>query len=95
MRYSLEEKEKIVDEYKNSGMSAVEFCNSKKIGTATLHRWLGSEKTTFVKVGEIDKSTDKNKDEIRIECGILKIFVTSNVDESLLRSVLASAVKVC
>lgn len=96
MKYKSEEKTKILEEYKQSNLSVTAFCKNKKLTANTLKSWLNNEKPTFLKAvaPKIVQKFEKSN-EIRIECGVLKIFVTPNVDESLLCSVLASAVKVC
>ncbi|MFI3327043.1 MAG: IS630 transposase-related protein [Clostridia bacterium] len=69
MKYSKEEKEKILKEYNASGMSAVKFCETQKVGVATLNRWLGFEKTKFLKLGSIENKIEQNAkvDEICME----------------------------
>ncbi len=66
MKYSTEQKEKIMAEYKNSKISVVKFCETQEVGVATLKRWLRAEKTKFVKVGQVPNNTEKTTEKISI-----------------------------
>ncbi len=97
MKYSTEQKEKIMAEYKSSGMSATKFCSTQKIGVATLNRWLGTEKTKFVKVGQIKDKVEQNSktNEICIEYGKIKIYASIGTSEELLIKTLKTVVSLC
>ena len=68
-----------------------------KRGVATLNRWLGSEKTKFVKVGQIKEKVKENAtaDEICIQCGKIKIYASAETSEELLIKTLKTVVSIC
>ena len=97
MRYSIENKKAIIEEYEKSGLNKNEYSQQKGIGQATLNRWLKAEETKFVKVKteNIGIKTRKNTSEIQITYKEFKIFASTKVSEELLCRVLKSVVKTC
>ncbi|MFI3227253.1 MAG: hypothetical protein R3Y09_07575 [Clostridia bacterium] len=96
MKYKSEEKTKMLEEYKQSNLSATAFCKDKKLTTSTLKSWLSDEKPTFLKAtaSKITQQYEKT-DEIRIEYKNLKIYANSHTSENLLCSVLKSVASTC
>jgi protoporphyrinogen oxidase len=56
-RYTVEQKQELIEFFRQSGLSASRFCKEMKLSYPTLKRWLGPSPTKavqFVEIGEAD-----------------------------------------
>lgn len=90
--YSREEKQAIVDEYKNSGKSLKSFTNEKGIPSSTLRGWLKEEQNLTFGVIEVNGS----KPPVPRTIKPATVFATENIrielkegfDKELLKSII-------
>lgn len=59
IRYTTGQKEDLIAEYRNSGMSLSKFCIQAKTSYATMNKWL---KDSGVEVRQLSRSTSVGKD---------------------------------
>ena len=74
MKYTLEEKKKIVQNYQNYDGSLLEYCNSNNLGVSTYYKWkselLHNDSNLFV---DITKKIEQDKTNSSITLNINKI----------------------
>ena len=98
------EKQKLIEECRSSGMTAKAWCEEKGIGYRKYVGWASqinksekaSEKQRWVAL-ELRKGTESEHrlNEIRLECGRWKISIGSGFDPGLLADVLRAVSAVC
>ena len=59
-RYSREEREELLDLYRQSGYSVWKFCNEMNLGYVTLKRWLADETSSYSLV-EVTTAEEANE----------------------------------
>lgn len=61
-RYTQEQKQELLELFRQSGLSASRFCKEMNLSYPTLKRWLGpgpSKQALFVEIGEADSATSR------------------------------------
>ena len=88
---SINEKQKLLAEWKESGKSAAMFCREKEIKPTTFYGWIKREKkesnSGFVQIKKVLKPAIQSED-ISIEKGSLKIKLPANLIESHLEKII-------
>ena len=108
MKYKLEEKNKIILEYKKEEVSKLEFCKKNDISIPTLNRWLREKPVSFLEIKSknekfqelpnIKLQSDEDKPatgNLILEYGDLKITITSDTKIELLEKALKVVISVC
>jgi len=91
MRFSKEEKEKLLEEWKLSGKSAWSFAREKTLCQQTFAKWVRTEKERkngFVQIAAQKMSASRNSAEILIEKGDMKIHVPLNISSNEITTLL-------
>ncbi len=88
---SIDEKQKLLKEWKESGKNAAVFCREKEIRPTTFYGWIKREKkknnSGFVEIKRSEKSFPASEI-IIIEKGTLKINLLASLIESHLEKVI-------
>ncbi len=94
MKYTTEQRKKILCEYKKGTKVKREFCKENGISIGSLNRWLKAEKPKFVKVENAieDKTINANKHEIAIFFKEIKVVLTC---ETQVETVLKAVINLC
>lgn len=80
---TIEEKEKLIKEFKNSNYSKIQFCKNHQIGVTAFRSWMNQgkveTKVDFLKIPnhltQTQKNDETNQQYIQLEVGIVKIFL--------------------
>ena len=102
---SKEEKEKLIEECRSSGMSAKAWCESKGIDYRQYVGWASRYNRAVKKAKEVQRwaavelskePVEKKKtEEIRLECGKWRICIGNDFKPSLLADILRAVSAVC
>lgn len=95
-----EEKQKLVSEFKESGLSKVQWCQNNNIPISTFNGWLfpkkqnSKNKCKFVEINISTEESDKSKTEpITIEYKDFKINILQNIDAVVLTEILKGVIQ--
>ena len=95
-----EEKQKLVSEFKKSGLSKVQWCQDNNIPISTFNGWLfpnnqkTKEKCKFLEINVPTDKTNKHKTEsISIEYKDFKINIPQNIDSEAITEILKGVIK--
>ena len=87
--YTEENKQEIIEKYKKSKLSKVEFCKKNEISVVTLRAWLkeyenAEPNPTFIEIG----TSHYKKSEIELSIDNISIKIDKNTDFDILRNLL-------
>ena len=90
-RYSKEEKDKIIEQWKESGKSRWTFAKEQGIGAQTLYKWTNTAKgpTDFVELKTGSKTLPTNNRDIILERGETIIRIPLEMSEREMNAVTA------
>ena len=95
-----EEKQKLVSEFKKSGLSKVQWCQNNNIPVSTFNGWIfpknqkAKEKCKFVEINIPTNETNTIKTEsISIEYKDFRINIPQNIDSATLLEILKGIIK--
>ena len=101
-RYSSEQWEQMLTEYRNSSMTVKEWCQSKGIKESTLFYWMrrlklnGDKKDSNTRWASVSISTNASSQScITLTYGGFKIDINSGFDKNTLTDLLAVVIGLC
>lgn len=100
IKITKEEKQKLVSEFKKSGLSKVQWCQNNNIPVSTFNGWIfpnnqkTKEKCKFVEINIPTNETNTIKTEsISIEYKDFRINIPQNIDSATLLEILKGIIK--
>lgn len=87
-RYTEKEKQQILEKYKISPLSKLEFVKEAQISKATLNVWLRTNKPVKFVEAEISECKFEKNGEISIKHGDFVVNIPENIDFTVLLEVL-------
>lgn len=95
-----EEKQKLVSEFKKSGLSKVQWCQNNNIPVSTFNGWIfpknqkAKEKCKFVEINiPTDKTNTIKIEPISIEYKDFKVNIPQNIDSATVSEILKGVIK--